>query len=648
MVEHSIPEQSVLIVCRELDQVALLSRIRLESHTRYAIASDDIRVQRIAREYPWVGDVCWIERMESFYPVSSDVLRILGVINCWLESLGDTRRGIPAELLFWPQHVEGGMTTQRIQDALLLVRSYIGLFESFDIGRVILLRNSNTAWEDEVLVQTARGRGISVQEIGRFQCQIEVVLQQARTYFRYAMKALQGVRRVVRIGGKLRRVSEASRETENAQTRGEIVFQLCSSERKHVENVVPLMKALRERGYRSLALTWRAAQGAESVRQQELDAEELEKYIPVTTYLKAFYRLAQTLLKAKGKMRDLLDHPEFWYESVPLANLLQPSVAYFLHAELGVRYLFRQAIRQYLEQHNVLAIKLWGGTTLAEGSITYQNLHPARKPLTLEYWLGPQLDSPYDQGHVPSDLYLATGLIQREVMQRIGIPPVRIAMIGQVRYDKLCECMMTYSPDASRSMLNLPLRFGSYIFFDPNASMRGYLTTQEQILVTDTLLKFTQDHPAVALVIKPHPTHQPGMLEQVVQSAALPNAYLVDKSMLPYHALNAADVVITKYSTIGLEGMLLDRPVISVLLDNEKRWQSVYEDAVEYVTTLSALTELLTRLTDDAYRFQWTETRLEKQRDFLQRYFTQNEQSTALLAADAIVSRIRVDGHVSR
>ena len=307
-----------------------------------------------------------------------------------------------------------------------------------------------------------------------------------------------------------------------------------------------------------------------------------------------------------------------------------------------MRYKLSQAVKEYFKHHNPVAIRLWGGGVPPEGFIAWRSLNREKRPLIFLNWIGVGFDSPYSPKQSPTDLFLAVGNIQREYQERRGFPPDRIAMVGQGRYDHLADWVKTYSADISRSYLNIPSSYNIHIFYDPNYILRGYLTAQEQVLVTNTLLSFAKEHPSAALIIKPHPAHGPGMLEQMIEHYSLPNVFLVNKGMLPYHALNAADLVITKFSTIGIEAMLFGRPVISVILDNEERWEFVFQDAAEYVRTVGAMRELLEKLVDDReFRSQWTEIRLKRQEHFLGQYFIQRSQSSALLAADAIASCLK-------
>jgi hypothetical protein len=96
----------------------------------------------------------------------------------------------------------------------------------------------------------------------------------------------------------------------------------------------------------------------------------------------------------------------------------------------------------------------------------------------------------------------------------------------------------------------------------------------------------------------------------------LPNVYLIDKNMLPFHALNAADLLITKLSTIALEAMLFKRPVVSILLDGGGRFR-IYGDAVECADSVEAFHEILSLMVGYAgRRAAWVQNQLKNQGRF--------------------------------
>ena len=146
---------------------------------------------------------------------------------------------------------------------------------------------------------------------------------------------------------------------------------------------------------------------------------------------------------------------------------------------------------------------------------------------------------------------------------------------------------------------------------------------------------------AVALLIKPHPTHKVGILEDLVKDYGRENIFLFDKRIDPYHVINVCDLTITKFSTIGIESMIFKKPVISVIIDRDEHWK-VYGDAAEYVYTEEELAELLSAVLSSPETLEkWVRQQVAKQKAFLREYTIQSSNPSAELSARAVVECIR-------
>jgi CDP-glycerol glycerophosphotransferase (TagB/SpsB family) len=168
---------------------------------------------------------------------------------------------------------------------------------------------------------------------------------------------------------------------------------------------------------------------------------------------------------------------------------------------------------------------------------------------------------------------------------------------------------------------------------DPGWALRGYLSTHEQAFLISYLLKFASKQPSVALIIKPHPAHKPGIVESLIDNYPLKNAFFIDKNMLPYHALNAADLLISKSSTLGVEAMLFNCPVVSCILDGEQRF-NIYEGASDYIDNVEDLETLLLKLViDQGSREKWHERHMRMQESFLAEYFCEMEEPPSVYQA---------------
>ncbi len=633
---------NVLIICRDLKSVRRLSRFRPEVQSRYILASDDPRVHEAAKKYSWINEICWIEQMESFYNVADDVIRLTETVNEWLKSLADDKRGFPEDLLFFTRHVEGGMTTQRIQDLLLLIRSYQFLFDTYKITNLIVISQPGKGWEDKVLIETARSRGIDVKLVGCYS--FGILIKNIWFYLQVYARTAYYVVNVIRINLCNRFKSKNSKAVDK-----EIVFQLCSSDYKHVENIVHLMRALKQKGYNPLALCWHSNErytketGAVQVRREGLQVEELERWCSFSDIWRSISGTFWTWNKAREKKREFLSHSILNYQSVPLGSLLWPSIKYFIIAELPQSYRSYQALKKYFKVHSPVAVKLWGVTALREGYLAWKSLNLQKKPLIFFYAVGAYTDWPYEDPDSPVDLLFVAGKIHRKMAIRSNnIPSTNIKICGQARYEGLTDFKKKYSTTKSRSYLRIPITFSIYILFDPNVILRGFMSQQEQTATLMTLLEFAGRHSSVALLVKPHPSHKADILEDLINSHEdFKNVFIIDNKMLPYHALNAADILITKFSTLGIEAMLFDRPVICCILDRERHFK-IYEGAADYVDSTEKLESLLLRLvTDDDFRQEWHEEHIRKQKGFLEEYFCKIDESPAVCQADILDSYLR-------
>ena len=431
-------DKTVLIVCRTQDELGLLRHIKQESGAKYIVASDDVRVHKAAGKMSWVSDVCWLEKKESFYCVAKDVIRILDIVNDWLKSIGNEQKWIPEELFYWIKHCEGGMTTQRIQDLLLLIRSYLYLIEKYQVDEIVILKSSGMEWEDEVFCLTAKSRKVLVKEIGKYRPGVIFgkLWLKTEVYFRSAYYLLNCLR-----------LKSKSVFVEKNSKRGkkEILFQLCSSARKHVENIVPLMKALREIGYEPVALCWDTTHwftektGFEQVRKERLVAESLESRISFSCLLTAILNAFKIWKIVTSRQHEFLNHHGLLYNSVHLGKLLWPSVRYFFKVELIIRKLLWAGITAYLEFHEPVAAKPWGNGVLAEGAIL-ANFLKKRNVLMFGYFLGVYITNPYANKEVGRllDLFLAAGEIEKKkVIEELSFPEERVTVVGKGRYEHL-------------------------------------------------------------------------------------------------------------------------------------------------------------------------------------------------------------------
>ena len=595
----------------------------------------------MAQKYYWVSEICWIEKAESFYRVSNDVIQIVEALNEWLKVLPVEEKGFSDELLFFSRHVEGGMTTQKIQDLLLLIRSYQYLLKTNEIGKIILDRQTNLIWEDNILIEIARCNKISIEKINFLS--INVLIKKYHDLFGLYSRFIFQALNVIIIKSRNFLQSKAKYPVDH-----EIVFQLCSSAYKHVENIVPLMTELQERGYTPKALCWHSREGiqknsgADQVRKNGLIAEELEKWCSLKTIWDSIFKVLWVWNKAKSKKKEFLSIPTLSYQDVNLGPFLWPLVQFLITVELAHSYRYSQSIDKYFKSHLPVAIKLWGGIALKEGYLAWKCVSFNVKPLIFFYSVGVYIDWPYEDPKNEIDLYFVAGRYNKKMVLKSGtVPEANIKICGQARYEKLEEFKQIFNKDNSCIELKIPNTFKLYLFLDTGSILRGFLSIQEQVVITQFLLEFCEEYSSVVLLIKPHPSHKPGILESLIDSYNLENVFLFNQKMAPYHVLNVADILITKYSTLGVEAMLFECPIICYNLDAEKRFQ-IFEEAADYNDSIESIkTSLMSFLSNHNNLEQWREKHIIKQKEFLDEYFCEQEEAPVVVQSNLITNQLK-------
>ena len=617
---------TILVICREPRDLPLVDQISRNNVEKIVVASDDAEVHRVAAGKMEVLDVCYIETMESLYSVSDDVLKLREQVNRWLTSLlpngRPDRDQLPDELLHFEHHAEGGATTQKIQDALLLIRCYETLLSENHVSTLILRRHFKSRWDDDVLVEVAKGRGISLQlqrsimfrlfekaDPSRLQRQVagnRVTVYLPLSVIRFAQRLRLYVRVAkAKLGGSNRPKGDEQ------HGRGTIAFLLGASSEKQVQNIIPVMEELKSRGsYNPVTLCWSAAEGAQKVRSRGIQALEIEKWFPLSALIPGWLAIRKIRSKAKAKLNELLTGDEVSYHGIPVGPLLEPSFDHILGYQLVERYFLLKAAERYFKHNMPAAMKTWGDSILDLGSICRQvsTRDPDNKPLIFDYSLGTGSDWPYARHS--SDLYFANDLLDKKLLTRHGADPDSVIITGQARYDHLDEFQMKYNKHDSRVILGVPETSPLLVFYAIGYPVRGLESSREFFTSLRAVLKFFSEGSRGDLIIKPHPSDSANSF--AILKRAFPDTngvHWLDKTMLPYHCIQAADLVLTKMSTVGVEAILMGVPLITIALDGERRFQEPFGDVPDHFETMEELLANLNSLVEDRQRFRDLEHR---------------------------------------
>ena len=169
-------------------------------------------------------------------------------------------------------------------------------------------------------------------------------------------------------------------------------------------------------------------------------------------------------------------------------------------------------------------------------------------------------------GPICSDKMAVFGHAFKDALVKRGVNPDDIVVTGQPRFDVLVNTK--YDKKWIYEKLNLNGEKGLIVFASTD------LPDDEKELTVRELCAAMKQFPDKQLVIKPHPSDDGAMFVDLLckfkSDAIVVHDYL-------YELLSACDLLITTWSTVGLEAMILDKPIIVINLMNRPDMTSYVE-----------------------------------------------------------------------
>ena len=621
----------ILAVCRDVRDLDMVIRHVRISRQPSRLASDSPEVQQRARESDLFQEVVFLEEMESIFLAAKDVLLLRDAVNAWLLSVS-TESGIHPYLTEWMRWSEGGDSTQRLQDAVLLVNSYLNLLGR-NVHEVVITLRRRSSFEDALLLAAAESKGISVTVL-----QKELFAKLTEWHIFRAEKKIGRRYRtiyvplVVMSWYRVLRVFVACVRSRwsalNMKSQGRVIgFLVGQNARKHITNATLVMTALE--GLREMVprgLCFEAPSAHASFKHSGLQSVMLEGFVR-PSFLLAVIRLRRAVIRRAEKQKSaLFTLGTLSHRGVRIGLVLWPFIRLFLSRDLAVRMVCQEALRSYLEREQPLALRTWGENIPELGLIAHEVIHDptlyrhSARIVIFDYPVGLMAPNPYFSCERIPDRVFVSGELDKAMYASENAPEANVVVTGFGRSTELAEFRKTTSREQSRTTLELraPSRYS--IFYVPSGIVRGYMSAQEHVLVAAALVGLVNRRRDCELLIKPHPTESMTswyeLLRQLGDTGTA--VRLIDRTRSPLDCVNAADIVVTKFSTVALEAMELGRPVVSIALDGETAFQKIFEDSVEAFTDRNSFEKFLEGLMDDPERYDaWVKERLRLQREFL-------------------------------
>jgi len=169
-------------------------------------------------------------------------------------------------------------------------------------------------------------------------------------------------------------------------------------------------------------------------------------------------------------------------------------------------------------------------------------------------------------GPICADKYAVFGHAFKDALVKRGANPDDIVVAGQPRFDVLVNTK--YDKNWIYEKLGISKEKGLIVFASTD------LPDDEMELTVRELCTSMQQFPDKHLVIKPHPSDDGAMFVELVRKFNSDATVVRDHL---YELLSACDLLITTWSTVGLEAMILDKPIIVINLMNRPDMTSYVE-----------------------------------------------------------------------
>ena len=644
---------NILIICRCKKDLYFFDKVPESKKSNIIVASDDPLIQETAKNKFQVKEVTFIEQMESSFSVADDVFKIRDKVNKWLVKLCPN---ISPYILKWIKWAERGSTTQKIQDALLLINSYINLISKYEINKLLLYRRIETFWEDKILLATAKSMGVASKDyknlIFLLSRAFNIILVRRKIFGKkcsiYMPQSILTMLKKLIFLVKIFRC-KLNYNVSSKTNAKEITFLLGSSEDKHVDNTAIVMIEFRRRnGYLPIALCWNELSGYSKIKMKGLKANNLESWFPLRDTYKVFRNYWLTKSSCLKYSKQFKNETDLFYVNVPLGEILWPFIIRFIDEDFLFRLFLFFSSHNYLRHNKPVAVKTWGENILFFGLLFFNvlkeinNKEKTQRPIVFHYPVGITMENPYYDSIDEPDLLFVSGKIDAKISLAYLNNNTNVIVSGFGQNSKIIIFKKKYNYEDSKNILQIYNSLDYNIFYAPFGIVRGWISPVEHIRVAESLIKFALLHKNISLIVKPHPAEDELFwFDLLSKFGNISNIYLIDKNKSPYHCINICDFVITKFSTIALEAMDFEKPVISVVLDGEKKFLNIFEDGVEKFTDIESLILFMDDIISDSVKFKiWKKRRLIAQKKFLPKKMYKPKKSVEKIIVDSVIEGI--------
>lgn len=625
-------QKKLLLVCLDVEDFKKISKIDLSNFSEVVVASDNIKVHKECKKLK-IYKTTFLQKPISYTKISKNVLGMTDKVNIYLSRVAEAGIFNKTELL-WDYHVEGGYTTQRLQDVLIAIECAYRIFDEYEINEIIIIGYNNHI-ETNILRKLAPVKGC---KISFYNSKPRIDQNKIKDFFRpfyYLIKSL-----VFKI---------KSKKLNFLKKHNIVLFQMCHAVPSYVENILFPQNELKKNGLTPVNLVWGNTNEVKRIIDKGHNAVAGEYYLKYSDIFKSLYKIILIFINFKSLKNKFYEESFFKYRDIDVADIVFDSIYKYLYTDGPENYRYRVATQRFTKEYSeyFVAIKHCAAKFLKRGSILSEIIED--KYLKFEYSLGFNFEHEYTKHIIKKNYdflnnkfirFVFNEIDKKQLVNNLNFSNDSVIVFGSGRFNKHFNNVKNLSKSESKKKIGIKKEYDIYLLLDLQAPVTGYISVEEIIYLLNILINTAKEHPNLALIIKPYPSVDISLLSEIANTKTN-NVFLIEKNSLPDDALNVADVIFTKFSTMGVESMIYNAQVVSVHYNKDKA-NEIYGDAAEYIYGGEKLNEFLKYTFNSKSNFIiWKNSFKERRENFIQKYFPKLEKSSDKILADEIIKNIK-------
>jgi hypothetical protein len=256
----------------------------------------------------------------------------------------------------------------------------------------------------------------------------------------------------------------------------------------------------------------------------------------------------------------------FTYQEIPLWNLLEDEFFYLFSTYFEDLIKYVEVMKFMINHEKVNIVVSWNDVLKFEKTVALVCRDLKIPTIVIQHGV-----TGHHIGYVPvtSDKMAVWGDIAKNWFINYGVDPDKLVITGNPRFDSLSQKQVDGKKYAVYHDLKLDSNKGFFVYATQPISA-GFISREtEKVneLAFRALLKAMEEFPNKQLVIKLHPIDDGKLIRRIVGEQKAKMDIAVTKNVNLYNLLRLTDLLIAIDSTVALEAMLLNKPVVLINLD---------------------------------------------------------------------------------